>query len=178
MKIENRQKFLILLTCAMVALYVTVNFIYEPLSAVWADRNIQIRDLRARVADGHQLLNRAAYLRDQWSDMQSHSFPANTSQAEQQLLKSVDEWSRATGTEVSSIMPQWKNDDTNYMTLACRVETSGDLGTLTRFLQDLESGPQAIRLDGVELAIHDTAGQQLTLSVDINALALTTQEAK
>ena len=176
MKIENRQKFLLMLTIGMMALYAGVNFVYEPLAGWWSDRAAEIKDLRGRLSDGRKLLTRADYIQDQWSDIQSNSLPANTSAAEQQLLRSVDDWSRSTGAEVSSIMPQWKNDDTNYMTLTCRVETAGDLGTLTKFLYDLESGPQAIRLDTVELGVHDTAGQQFNMSVDIDGLALGAQE--
>ena len=56
--------------------------------------------------------------------------PDNTSLAEQQLFKAFDNWSRDTGADISSIMPQWKNDSTNYVTLNCRVEASGNLGTL------------------------------------------------
>ena len=36
----------------------------------------------------------------------------------------------------------------------------------------------ALRLDAVELGARDKDGQQLTLSVEMNGLALTTQEKK
>ena len=178
MKIQNRQQFLVVLTIATAALYVGVNFIASPLSDWWSARAAQIKDLRGRVAEGRSLLARDPAIQSHWNEMQANALPANTSRAEQQLLKAVDEWSRACGAEVTSLMPQWKNDATNYMTLTCRVETSGDLGSLTRFLYDLEKGPMAIRLDTVELGAHDTTGQQMTMSVDIDGLALGAKETK
>ena len=69
-------------------------------------------------------------------------------------------------------MPQWKNDSTNYMTLNCRVEASGNLGTLSQFLYNIEKGPMALKLDSVELSAHDDTGQQLTLGLQISGLAL------
>ena len=60
--------------------------------------------------------------------MTANALPANTSLAEQKLLTAVDGWSRGSGAEVTSLMPQWKNESTNYLTLTCRVETSGDIG--------------------------------------------------
>ena len=110
--------------------------------------------------------------------MQANALPASPSLAEQQLLKSVDEWSRSSGAEVTSLMPQWKNESTNYLTLTCRVETSGNLGTLSKFLYDLEQGPQALRLDSVELSARDKDGQVMTLSTEINGLALIPQDKK
>ena len=70
-------------------------------------------------------------------------------------------------------MPQWKNDSTNYLTLNCRVEASGDLGTLSQFLYEIEKGPMALKLESVEFSAHDDTGQQLTLGLQISGLALT-----
>ena len=75
-------------------------------------------------------------------------------------------------------MPQWKNESTNYLTLTCRVETSGNLGRLSQFLYGLERGPMALRLDSLELNAHDKGGQQMTLSTEINGLALVQPEKK
>ena len=110
--------------------------------------------------------------------MSANALPANTSLAEQKLLTAVDGWSRSSGAEVTSLMPQWKNESTNYLTLTCRVETAGNLSTLSRFLYDLERGPLALRLDSLELTARDKEGQQMTLSTEINGLALVQPEKK
>jgi Tfp pilus assembly protein PilO len=178
MKIENRQQFLMALTIGAAALYIGINFIATPLSGLWSDRSAQIKDLRAKVSEGKTLIQRESVVRNRWSDMSSNSLPNNSSLAEQQLLKSFDTWARETGAEISSIMPQWKNDSTNYMTLNCRVEASGNLATLSQFLYRIEQGPTALKLDSVELSAHDTTGQQLTLGLQISGLALLSQNPK
>jgi len=171
-KIKNRQELLVVLTIAAFALLVGVNFILEPLGGWWSSRQAQIRELHTKVDDGNRLLKREAGIRSRWTDMRANALPANTSLAEQKLLTAVDGWSRGSGAEVTSLMPQWKNESTNYLTLTCRVETSGSLGTLSQFLYDLEKGPLALRLDSLELTARDKEGQQMTLSTEINGLAL------
>ncbi len=178
MKIKNRQEFLVVLTIAAFALLVGVNFILEPLGGWWSSRQAQVKDLRTKVADGNHLLKREAGIRGRWADMTANALPANTSLAEQKLLTAVDGWSRSSGAEVTSLMPQWKKDSTNYLTLTCRVETSGNLGTLSQFLYDLERGPLALRLDSLELTARDKEGQQMTLSTEINGLALLPPDKK
>jgi Tfp pilus assembly protein PilO len=178
MKIENRQQFLVVLTIAAAGLFVAVNFIITPLAGFWAARQTQIRELRAQVKTGNQMINAETRTRNRWAEMQTNALPANTSLAEQQLFKSVDDWSRSSGAEVTSLMPQWKNDDTNYMTLNCRVETSGDLGALSKFLYDVERGPVALRLDSLEITERDKDGQELTMSAEINGLALIQPDKK
>ncbi len=178
MKIKNRQEFLVVLTIAAFALLVGVNFILEPLGGWWSARQAQIKELRAEVTAGQQLIRREAGIRSRWADMTANALPANTSLAEQKLLTAVDGWSRGSGAEVTSLMPQWKNESTNYLTLTCRVETSGDIGSLSKFLYDLENGPMALRLDSLELGAHDKDGQQMTLSTEINGLALLQPDKK
>jgi len=171
-KIENRQQFLVALTIAVAALYIGVNFICVPLSHAWSARAAQIRQLRAKVGEGRQLIRREPVLRSRWDEMRTNTLPDNTSLAEQQVLQAFDNWSHDTGAEISSFMPQWKNDSTNYITLNCRVEASGNLGILSRFIYDIKKGPAALRLDSVELSAHDPTGQQLTLGLQISGLAL------
>jgi len=177
-KIKNRQEFLVMLTVAAFALLVGVNFILEPLGGWWSARQTQIKELRTKVIEGQQLIRRESGIRSRWKEMSANALPANTSLAEQKLLTAVDGWSRSSGAEVTSLMPQWKNESTNYLTLTCRVETAGNLGTLSRFLYDLERGPMALRLDSLELTARDKEGQQMTLSTEINGLALVQPEKK
>lgn len=178
MKIKNRQEFLVALTIVAVALFVGVNFVFTPLQGWWSDRQKEIRDLRERVKDGTVMIRRGPSLRSKWDDLRANALPPNAPQAEQQFLKAVDGWSHDSSVEITSIMPQWKNDSTNYMTLDCRVETSGDLGSLTKFVYDIEKGPMPLRLDTVELSSHDNAGQQMTLGLEINGLALLNNDKK
>jgi Tfp pilus assembly protein PilO len=172
MKVENRQQFLIVLTAVAAALLIGNSLIYEPLSKVWTARSKQIAGLRQQVKDGNSLIKREAGIRSRWSDMSANALPANTSLAENQTLTAFTAWSRGSGAEITSIMPQWKNDATNYMTLNCRLEASGTMATLSQFLYQIEKGPMAFKLDSVELAAHDNTGQQLTLGLQVSGLAL------
>jgi len=172
MKIENRQQFLIVLTAVVVGLWLGDLLFFEPLGRMWSSRSAQIASLSKQVKDGRLLIQRETGIRGQWSDMRANALSGNPSQAGQQVIQAFDNWSRASGAEVTSIMPQWKNDSTNYMTFNCRLEASGTMGTLSQFLYNIEKGPLAMKLDSVELSAHSDNGQQLTLGLQISGLAL------
>jgi hypothetical protein len=178
MKVQNRQQLLVVLALAMVGLYVGVNFVLTPLEGWWTARSHQIRDLRDKVNDGQSMIKRETGIRNHWSDMQNNALPLNTAAAEAKLLGAVDNWSRDCGVDISSVTPQWKDDNTNYMTLNCHVETAGDISSLSRFLYDLEKGPMMLRVDAIELTTHDNTGQQLTMGLDLDGLVLTHPETK
>jgi Tfp pilus assembly protein PilO len=175
MKIKNRQNFLVVLTIAVAALLIGVDFICEPLASLWSSRSTQIKELGEKIKDGKSLIQHEVSWRGRWDQMRANTLPAGTSAAEQQVLKAFDNWSRDSGAQITSIMPQWKNDSTNYSTLNCRVEASGTLGTLSQFVYNIEKGPMALKLDSLDLSAHDDTGQQLTLGLQISGLALTPQ---
>jgi Tfp pilus assembly protein PilO len=172
MKAENRQQFLVILTIVAVGLYVGVNFICEPLAGLWKSRADKVATLRKQVSDGRMLVKRESAVRSRWSQMLTNTLPSNTSVAEQQVLKAFDNWSSDSGAAINGIVPQWKNDADDYMTLNCRVEASGDIGTLTRLVYDIENDSMALKLESVELSAHDNTGQQLTLGLQVSGLAL------
>ena len=176
MKIENRQQWLLVLAVAAGLLYAADQALIEPLAGWWKTRAKTVATLRTQVKDGRLLLQREAALRGRWDDMRTNTLPANASMAEQQTLKAFDSWSRESGASINGITPQWNNDPSqDYLTLNCRVEASGDLGTLSRFLYDMEKDPMALKLESVEFSTHDNNGQQLTLNLQISGLVLLAQ---
>ena len=172
MKIETRQQFLVVLTIAVFALFVGERLIYETLANWWSVRSQKVAELRKQVTDGRLLLQREQSLRSRWDQMRTNALSADTSLAEQQVLKAFDNWSQDSSVTLTGITPQWNDDTTNYVTVDWRVEAAGDLGALSRFLYDIEDGPMALKLESVNISARDDTGQQFTLGLQINGLAL------
>jgi len=153
--------------------YAADQLMIEPLIGWWKTRAKAVAALRAQVREGRLLIQREDGLRGRWDNMRTNTLPANTSLAEQQILKAFDHWSRESGASINSITPQWNIDPSqDYQTLNCRVEATGDLGTLSRFLYDIEKDPMALKLESVELSTRENTGQQLTLNLQISGLVL------
>jgi hypothetical protein len=172
MKIETRQQFLVALTIAVAALFAGERLLYEPLANWWSTRSQKIAELRKEVSDGRMLLQREGALRSRWDRMRTNTLSADTSLAEQQVLKAFDRWSQDSSVTITGLTPQWNDDATNCVTVDLRLEAAGDLSGLTRFLYDLEEGPMALKLESVSVSSRDDTGQQFTLGLQINGLAL------
>src|ERR1700734_3775110 len=117
MKIENRQKFLLVLNIALLALWLGNMLVIEPLGKWWTARSKNIITLRDQVKEGKFMLQRDASIHSQWNEMSAKTLPDNTSLAEQEVFTAFDKWSQDSGATVTGITPQWKNDSTNYMTI-------------------------------------------------------------
>ncbi len=172
MEIKNRQKLLVILTVTAVALFAADQFVRAPLVNTWNARAGRLSELRSQLARGRMLVQRERGLRNHWEDMQRKALTNNMSAAEQQVFRAIDSWAQDTGVTINAITPQWKHDSDDYITYDCRVDATGDISRLSRFLYRAEREPLALRLEGVELSARDKDGQQLALALQLNGLLL------
>lgn len=173
MTIKNRQQILVLIAGTVVALLAADRLLLTPLTKSWKARSARIVELRKQINDGQSLLDREYTLRGRWSQMRTNTLPNHRPAAEEQVLRGFDRWSQNSRVSILSISPMWKQEGEEYATLDCRVEASGSLGAVSRFLYDLEKDPMALRVQSVEISARDNDGQQLALGLQVSGLVLT-----
>jgi Tfp pilus assembly protein PilO len=176
-QIKNRQQFLTVLTIVAVALLAIDKILSPPLMKLWHDRAARIKQLKEDVKEGVLLERGKDSIRSRWTRMQASTLTNNTTQAEQQLFTGLNRWSQMSGISINTVTPQWKQgSDPSYKTLECRVDASGSIEYITRFLYDLEKDPMALKLESVELTRSDNAGMVIALGVQISGLVLNSKE--
>lgn len=179
MNLPPRQRLLALAAGAAVALLILDSLAIEPLIGNWQKRSADMALLKKNIAAGRTSIDRQAYIRADWADMQKNSLPKDTTMAEQELLSSFDQWGRASGIEVSSIKPQWKRGSgPAHSLLECRVDAVGSMATVARFLYEMERSPIALKVDALELSARDAQGDKLSLSLVVTGLRLAPLEGK
>jgi hypothetical protein len=177
--IPTRQRWLIGIAGGCLLLYILDAVIFSPLTDKWESNAKEIATLRQEVADGRLLQTRGPGLQRFWSQMRSGSLPHDPAQSEHDVIAGFENWSRTSGVELGSVKPLWKRGDTDaYSVLECRLDATGTLGSLTRFLYELEKSPVALRVESVELISRDETGDRLTLSLVVTGLRLSPLEGK
>jgi hypothetical protein len=171
--IKNRQHLLVIVALSVLGLFAADKLIIDPLTAAWNARAKRITELRAQVTQGKTLVDRARVIRSRWQSMQNNTLTNNASAAEQQFFQALERWRQDSRVNIVGTTPQWKSDADDYSSYQCRVEASGSLPALSKFLFDVETEPMALKLETVELTARDKEGQQLSLGLQISGLVLT-----
>ncbi len=175
----NRQRLLLILAGVGLLLLVGDSLLLTPLTKAWQSRGTEIARLQKNVTEGRSVIDRATRTQSLWAEMQAQALPKDPAKAEQDLITAFDRWGRAAGIELGSIKPQWKRGATpRYSQLECRVDATGSLATLSRFLYEVEKSPLALRVDTVELTSRDDQGQRLTLGLLVSGLRLVPLEGR
>jgi len=175
-QIKNRQQMLVIVAAVVFGLLVADKLVITPLTKAWKTRAERIADLRKKVDDGVKLIEREQVLNDRWAQMRTNALPKEQSRAEQQVLNAFDKWSQDARISVNSVTPQWRRDRDDLLTLQCRVDAAGSIGTLAKFLYNVERDPMALRIESLEIAARDKDGQNLSLGLQIGGLVLNGEE--
>lgn len=174
MKIHNRQQLLAVVAIGAIAYLAVEKILIRPLWKSWQERSEKVVQLRKRISDGRNLLQREKSIQSRWEQWRRNTLPTDPSVAEQKLLQSFDNWARASRISVTSVAPQ-KRENEDYTAIECRVDASGSISTVTRFLYDLEKDPIGLKVDSVEITSRDNEGQQIALGLQVSGLILKPQ---
>jgi hypothetical protein len=175
----RRQRWLILAIATLLLLLALNQIVFAPLGNAWQARSLEIQKLKGAVGSGHSIIARGDHLRQLWTEIQSGTLPRDPAQSEYEVLSAIENFGRTSVIEFGSIKPLWKRgENDNYSILECRLDASGSLSALSRFLYELGKSPLALRTESVELVSRDDTGQRMTLSLVVTALRLAPLEGK
>ena len=179
MQIKNRQQFLTILTLTVIGLLVLDKVVTPPLTSFWNSRSAQIVSLKNQVKQGESLRNNKEIINREWANIKAGALTNDTTAAELQLGTGLDRWAQMSGIQIDSTSLQWKQGaDASYKTLDCRVDASGSIDRLSRFIYELETDPMDLKVQSVEMTSKDNNGSVIGLGVQISGLVLTGLEPK
>jgi len=172
MNLTKRQQILAVFAIVLVGLYVADKLAFTPLTKSWKARAERITKLKDEVRGGNETLKRETALREQWDRMRTNTLTNVKSEAESQMLKAFERWSKSGGVSVSSIRPQWKEAEEAYKTIECRADVGGSLSAVAHFLYLVERDPLGVKVDSLEITTRNNDGSQLALVVQVSGLLL------
>ena len=170
MEVKNRERMLLYLVGALLALFLADRLMITPLWHLWQARNARIAELREDVRDGRALLSRADVLEARWQDMVQRGLPKDRPAAEERMLTSLNRWTRESRVAIKSLKLPWRQSDSGTPRLEVTATAEGSMESIARFLYQLEIDPLATRLVSVEVSTRDNRGSVLTLDAHWSTL--------
>jgi hypothetical protein len=173
LEIPDRQRWLVIAAGGLVALLVLDTILFTPLTRIWKEHSTEIATLRKKVTEGRALIQSGPQVERTWLEMQRNALPKDAAQAQGEAISALEGWARSANVQLDSQRWQWKRGGTDkYSLLEYRVDATGSLPTLSRFLYEMERSPMAFRVDSVDLAARDESGGRITLGLIITGLRL------
>jgi hypothetical protein len=172
MESKNREKLLMIGTATVAGLWLLNLLVFGPLIDSWHSRAREIADLRKKIANGAMMVGRQFNIQDRWDNMRANALPNNTTLAERQLFTAFDKWVSTGRVTEGSFRPQVQEPDTNFTTVDCRSDVSGNIQAVSDFVKAMSKDPLANKVESFELTAKDDNGRQLVLGLSLSGLIL------
>jgi len=170
METKNREKLLMIATAVCAGLWLLNLLVFSPLIDSWHSRSAEITALKKQISDGTMLVRRGSFVRSRWDSMRTNALASTRSAAELQFATAFERWVRASGVIEGSFRPEVQETDTNYFTVDCRADVSGNIDAIDDFLKAMSSDPLAVKVAAFDLTKRDDNGRQLTLGLNLSGL--------
>ncbi|MGB0580263.1 MAG: hypothetical protein ACPGVU_11225 [Limisphaerales bacterium] len=167
----NREKLLMTAAVAVFGLLILDKVVITPLGNLWTERRVEIERLTKDVKKGRNLISLESRLRNTWDDYQQRALPHDRSLAESKVLNAIDDWARSARLKTTRMIPNYRDED-DHSRLACRVEGSGDMEAVMRFLYDLDGELLALRVESFDLGSLDKRGSRISVDITLSGLEL------
>lgn len=178
METKQRERNLVIITMVCVGLFAFDKLIFTPLTNLWGERSLKIAALEKSLTKGQFLIDRENSIKNNWKSIVKNGLPDDESAAENLVLKAIYRWSQVSLLNVASFKPQWVKNEEDCVKLECRVAAAGDLGSITRFLYELETDPLPLLVEEIEISSQDDKGEKLMFSVKFSGVRAIEIKAK
>lgn len=169
----DRQKRLLIITGVALGVLILEYWVRVPLTNLWQAQTTELALLKKNVSEGRDTITRGPQNERIWKEMQDNALARDVTQAEQTVLTAFDGFARTANVELAGQRPQWKRGATDrYSLYEYRLDITGSLASLSRFLYEVERSPLALRVDSLDLTARDETGQRLTLGLIVSGLRL------
>ena len=178
MNASKRQHTLAFAAIACVVLLAGNSLVISPLMASWNARDKQLKDMQKQFSEGKRQIARDRDVRAQWENIRVNALPDDKSKAEGKVLDAFDRWANQSTIAVNGNRLTWKdgelsrNRQVEYRTLECRVDATGSLPNLTKFLFEIEKDPIGMKVESIEVTSRDEGGQYLQLALQVSAVQI------
>lgn len=172
--ITKRERYLGLLTVSIAIIALIYNFVIEPLVKQWNALNEEIRDKEVlltkhtRISRSKDAIERlhseyAKYLQKEKLTVDEDSAMA---------LSNIEKLARGANVHITNIKPLALKNFENYNKYTFRVTTESSIGELTKFIYDLQSSEQLIRVERVVLRAKEHKPDTITSMLHITKISV------
>jgi hypothetical protein len=172
MVFSKRERVVIALTAAALALLVLDRYVVEPF---WDARN-EAKLRRARLADemfdANLLLQKSRLMSDKWQEMVASGMKGQREGTESQVLHAVDGWAKEAAIKLSSVVPQERLGATNPLLpeMCFHASGEGNLKAVTGFIWRLETAKFPLKIQSLQIGSQKPGADDLTVQVDFSTL--------
>ena len=174
MSLSQRERLVVILTVAMVVVFLGDRWVLSPLWARYSADVDRAALLEQDVIKTQRLLRHRRDIESRWRQRQRDGLATEVSLAEGGLLNHLEQWAGEAGLSVSSMKPErepTKKKDI-VQRVRCRLIVSGRMESIARFSFRMETAAFPVRLETMQLSSSDPQKDSVSVQFVVSTVCL------
>ena len=170
MVMSKRERYIALVTVAVLAILVLDKFIVTPATDRMAQLDADIAKAQQEMLSAQQLFASSNKANRSWARV-SVDMSRDGADVESRVLNSVREWAQDEGMRLPSVIPQPTQTEQGFNKSVLRATGSGSLNQIGRFLYRIQTTSMPIRITDMQLSAVKEGTDELSLNVGIATIS-------
>ncbi len=172
--ITGREKILAIITIGAVFAALVYNFLIEPLVGRWNTLEKEILDKESLFRKHSRIIRKKEIIEKLHSEYNTYFETEELTPEEESavVLSSIEKLARNAGVRLTNIKPLTVKDFENYKKYTFRVATESQIGQLSRFIYDLQSSNQLLKIERMVLRAKERAPNTIKAILHITKVAV------
>jgi len=172
--ITKREKGLAVITMSIVFVALAYNFIIEPLAKRWGSMGEEIRGKETLLKKHNRILRDREIIERLHSEYTAYFQSEELSPEEESAiaLSSIEKLARKANARITNIKPLTAKSFGNYNKYTFRVSTESRIDELARFIYDLQSSEQLLKIERMVLRAKAREPNTIKASLNITKISV------
>jgi len=172
MVISKRERYVGIITAAAVGLFAVDRLIATPLLSKREEVASQIMTQRTELERAQRLFKTASQMNRRWAQLAGSALKRDASEAESQVLNSVQTWAHDTGLNLQSLKPDRPEKEKDFYRITVRATGTGTMSQVGHFLWQLKTAAIPVRVSDVQLTSRKEGTDDLSIQIGISTIYL------
>ena len=180
MVLSKREKYIVICTVAVLAVFVIDRYALTPLLGMREETRTQKQKVSAQWNKAFGLLERQELMEKRWRKYSEQGMYESASDTTNRVLHELRDWSGQYGFIFSSITPDKvrSKGEENIQEITFLVSGTGNMNAIGHFLYQLEHTILPLRLKDIQLSSRQETVDDMSLQVRVSAIHFAKESEK
>jgi len=172
--ITSREKFLGFATIGIALLALAYNFAIEPLIGQWNALEGEIREKEILLTKHNRVANNKEAIEKSYSEYTRFFVKEKKTPDEEsaEALGNIEKLARGTNTRITNIKPLTVKNFEHHTKFTFRVTTESSMGELTKFIYDLQSSEQLLKIEKMVLRAKERSSDIVKAVLNVTKISV------
>jgi Tfp pilus assembly protein PilO len=172
MVLSKREKYIAIITAAIILLFALDHYVWSPVMDSRAQVQTQKKGLEREMQQAERILKKRERLASRWDEMKEGGLGSDPSAIESRVLNAIQQWSNSCGLPISTVKPDRDKGDGQLRQIMFNLALTGDMASVGQFLWEVENCSLPLRITEFQLGSRGGDASDLSLQLKLSALYL------